>query len=302
VIAPIQELSGRAQRLREGDLETPVEVDGDLEILILAASLDEARQRIASTLGDLQQLNEGLEGEVARRTAELESKLEDLRVLHGQRRTLVRRLLSAGEEERRRIARELHDEIAQLLTVVQLSLERVSEEARDDRERREVGRARELLTKTQAEIHRVIYDLRPSLLDDLGLPAAVRSYAANHLEHRGIEVSLQVEEEMRLPADVEITTFRIYQEIVTNILRHARAESVSIELYTTEGHGNEPRRLVLAVEDDGVGFSPAAQRDSTGLVGMRERAALVGGTLEIDSDPGSGASVRVTIPLEGVPP
>ena len=289
VIVPIADLSAQAQRLREGDLETPVEVEGDLEILILAASLDEARRRIASNLADLQQLNEGLEGEVAKRTTELETKLEDLRVLHGQRKTLVRRLLAAGEEERRRIARELHDETAQLLTVIQLSLERVCHG-----ELGEVERAREVLTRTQAEIHRIIYDLRPSLLDDLGLPAAVRAYAAS-LGRQGIEVSMEVEEEMTLASDVEITTFRIYQEIVTNILRHAKAESVSIELYTAQG------RLVLAVEDDGVGFSPNDRRDSAGLVGMQERAGLVGGTLEIDSEPGAGTSVRLSIPLEGAP-
>jgi signal transduction histidine kinase len=290
VIVPIRDLSRRAQRLREGDLETPVAVEGDLEILILASSLDEARRRIASTLEDLRRLNEGLEGEVAKRTAELESKLEDLRVLHGQRRALVRRLLAAGEEERRRIARELHDETAQLLTVVQLSLERVC-----DGRLAEVERARALLTRTQAEIHRIIHDLRPSLLDDLGLPAAVRSYAGQ-LAEQGVEVTLQVEEGLRLPSDVEIATFRIFQEIVTNVRRHAHAQNVSVELYAAHG------RLVVAVEDDGVGFDAAAHREGVGLVGMQERAALVGGTVEIDSEPGGGTSVRLTIPLEGASP
>jgi signal transduction histidine kinase len=289
VIAPIRDLSMRAQRLREGDLQTPVAVEGDREILILADSLEEARRRIASNLEDLRRLNEGLEVEVAKRTAELEAKLEDLRLLHGQRRTLVRRLLAAGEEERRRIARELHDETAQLLTVIQLALERVCAG-----EVGEVEHARALLTRTQAEIHRLIHDLRPSLLDDLGLPAAVRSYAGQ-LAHRGIEVTLQVEEEIALPSDVEITTFRIFQEIVTNILRHARAESVSIELYHSAG------RLVLAVEDDGIGFDPAAHREGAGLLGMQERAALVNGTLEVDSEPGAGASLRLLIPVEGNP-
>src|SRR4029079_2410805 len=105
VIVPIHDLSVRAQRLREGDLQTPVAVEGDLEILVLAASLDEARQRIASTLEDQRRLNEGLEEQVALRTAELQAKLEDLRILHAQRRTLVRRLLAPGQGGRRRIAR-----------------------------------------------------------------------------------------------------------------------------------------------------------------------------------------------------
>jgi signal transduction histidine kinase len=301
VIAPIRELSVRAQRLREGDLATPLAVEGDREIHILAASLEEARRRIVANLGDLQQLNEGLEEQVAGRTAELETKLADLRELHAQRRTLVARLLAAGEEERRRIARELHDEIAQLLTVVQLSLDRIcplsggATSAADGA--REVARARELLAKTQAEVHRIVYDLRPSLLDDLGLPAAVRSYTATHLEQRGIEVALQLEEELELPGEVALTAFRVFQEIVTNVLRHAHTESVSIELFVEGADGS--RRLVLAVEDDGIGFSPRDQRGGSGLVGMQERAALVGGRIDVDSEPGMGTTVRVLLPLEG---
>ena len=278
IVGPIRELSDRAQRLHEGDLATPIAVEGDLEIQILAASLDEARRRIGSNLGELRRLNEDLE----RLVAEL--------VNDAQRRVLVRRLLAAGEEERRRIARELHDEISQLLTVIQLSLERIPDTASE-----EVPRARELLSRTQHEIHRIIYDLRPSLLDDLGLAAAVRWYADSYLARRGIEVGLEVEEGLSLPSDVEITTFRIVQEIVTNVLRHSQAENVSIELYAAGGE------LVLAVEDDGVGFRPEERTEGSGLVGMRERAALVGGRVEIDSEPGAGTSVRLTIPLPPEP-
>lgn len=274
VVTPIRELSDRAQRLREGDLESPIAVEGDLEIQILAGSLDEARRRIGGNLAELQRLNADLE----RMVAEL--------VHDEQRRVLVRRLLAAGEEERRRIARELHDEISQLLTVIQLSLERIPPDGGG-----EVARARELLSKTQHEIHRIIFDLRPSLLDDLGLAAAVRWYAESYLGRRGIEVGIEVEDDLELPSDVEITTFRIVQEIVTNVLRHSAAESASIELYAS---GDE---LVLAVEDDGVGFRPAERTDGTGLLGMRERAALVGGRVEIESEPGAGTSVRLTIPL-----
>lgn len=279
VVGPIRELSDRAQRLHQGDLETPIAVEGDLEIHILATSLDAARQRIGSNLGELQRLNEDLE----RMVAEL--------VNDAQRRVLVRRLLAAGEEERRRIARELHDEISQLLTVVQLSLERVPADGAG-----EVERARELLSKTQHEVHRIIYDLRPSLLDDLGLAAAVRWYADSYLARRGIDVGLEIDDNLTLPSDVEITAFRIVQEIVTNVLRHSQAESVSIELFAAGGE------LVLAVEDDGVGFRPAERTEGSGLVGMRERAALVGGRVEIDSEPGAGTSVRVTIPLPPAEP
>ncbi len=204
-----------------------------------------------------------------------------------QRKALVRRLLAAGEEERRRIARELHDEISQLLTVIQLSLDDVGGDAAA------LAKAKDLLTRTQQEVHRVIFDLRPSLLDDLGLAAAVKWYGNNYLEKQGLEVRLEVEEELPLPADVEISVFRIYQEIVTNILRHAGAETVSVELYRTAGE------LVLAVEDDGRGFDPAAKSEGVGLVGMRERAELVGGSIRFDSEPGMGTHVQLRIPLSG---
>ncbi|HUP43366.1 MAG TPA: histidine kinase, partial [Thermoanaerobaculia bacterium] len=228
VIAPVQELSRQAEQLRGGDLDSPIEVEGDREIRVLGKSLDQARERLAGSLGELRALNENLEGLVAERTRELGARYRELEVLSSQRRLLVGRLLAAGEEERRRIARELHDEISQLLTVIQLALERGGDgpEAGVD-----LGKVRELLARTQKEVHRVIHDLRPSLLDDLGLASAVRWYAASYLEPKGIDVSLEVDDALELAEEVEITTFRIYQEVVTNILRHSRAEHVSIELY-----------------------------------------------------------------------
>lgn len=408
VVEPIQQLSAQAEQLRQGDLETPVAVEGDREIQVLANTLNEARSQIATVLGELTSVNLHLEELVADRTRVLRSRFEDLKLLHdvsalaarereperflpevlrlvsrrysfhavalvttstdgprrryvypeevslpwleegegaepapgwqrrdlvhhgesqgalfyrwpgdeeqpvmdalqhelalslhgasmlrrvlvqdAQRKVLVRRLLAAGEEERRRIARELHDEISQLLTVIQLSLEPVAEQAGG-----KLDRVKELLSTTQKEIHRIIYDLRPSLLDDLGLAAAVKWYASSYLEPAGLQVSLEVEDDLELPAEVEITTFRIYQEIITNILRHARAERVSIELYARGG------RLVLAVEDDGVGFDPEERVEGAGLLGMRERASLVGGRLDFDSEPGMGAHVALEIPLD----
>ncbi len=202
-----------------------------------------------------------------------------------QRRVLVRRLLHAAEEERRRLARELHDEIAQLLTVIQLSLDRV------DADTSEMKRAKALLGETQDEVHRIIHDLRPTLLDDLGLAAAMKAYAQDHLVGHGLTVSLEIEDELPARPEIEITTFRIYQELVTNILRHAEAEHVSIELYERDG------RLVLAVEDDGRGFDPAEKVAGAGITGMRERAALVNGTIRFDSEPDMGTHAVLEIPV-----
>jgi signal transduction histidine kinase len=279
VVRPIRALSRQAERMRAGDLSSAITVAGDVEVEVLAKTLDEARGRLASTLDELQTLNESLEAQVATRT-------EALKVKDEQRKVLVRRLLGATEDERRRLARELHDEISQLLTVIQLSLDRV------DVDSAEMTRARELLTRTQREIHRIIYDLRPSLLDDLGLSAAIESHVQETLMQAGLNVSLEIDEDLPHRPATDTVVFRIYQELATNILRHAQAEHVSIELYERDG------TRVLAVEDDGVGFDAEAKSEGAGVTGMRERAALVNGTIRFDSEPGEGTHVVVEIPVQ----
>jgi signal transduction histidine kinase len=279
VVNPIRQLSRQAEAMRAGDLSSPITVSGDHEVEVLARTLNEARVRLSSTLDELKTLNEGLEVQVVARTKVIETK-------DAQRQVLVRHLLNATEEERRRLARELHDEISQLLTVIQLSLHRVEVDSP------EMTRANELLTRTQEEIHRIIHDLRPSLLDDLGLCAAMKSYAEDYLMRQGLSVSLEIEEDLPPRPAIETVIFRIYQELVTNVLRHAQAEHVSIELYERDG------KLVLAVEDDGQGFDPEAKFEGAGVTGMRERAALVNGTIHFDSEAGMGTHVVVEIPLQ----
>jgi signal transduction histidine kinase len=279
VVRPIRQLSRQAEAMRAGDLSTAIAVSGDHEIALLAETLDEARARLGSTLGDLQAFNERLEEQVRARTAVITQQDE-------QRKVLLRRLLGATEEERRRLARELHDEIAQLLTVIQLTLHNMHVDSPG------MARANELLVKTQEEIHRIIHDLRPSLLDDLGLATAMRAYADEHLRRHGLAVGLEIEEPLASRPEIETVVFRIYQELVTNILRHAAADQVSIELYARDG------TLVLDVEDDGQGFDPEARSEGAGMTGMRERAALVNGTVRFDSEIGLGTHVVVEIPLQ----
>jgi signal transduction histidine kinase len=278
VVSPIRQLSAQAERMRTGDLATPIAVAGDVEVEMLGRTLDNARTRLAETLGALQAFNEQLEAQVVVRTRVIEEQ-------HEERKLLVRRMLHATEDERRRLARELHDEIAQLLTVVQMSLHRITPETPD------LHQAAALLQKTQVEIHRLIHDLRPSLLDDLGLAAAMRSYADDHLTRHGVHVSLEIEDDLPSVAEVETVIFRIYQELLTNILRHADAEHVSVELFRRD------TVLVLAVEDDGKGFDPTAKSGRAGITGMRERAALVNGTIMFDSEAGQGTHVLVEIPI-----
>lgn len=278
VVSPIRHLSRQAEAMRAGDLSTPIVISGDHEIEVLARTLDDARARLASTVHELQAFNERLEEQVAARTQVIVQQDE-------QRKVLVRKMMSAIEDERRRFARELHDEIAQLLTVIQLSLHDVQTDSP------ELARANALLVKTQAEIHRLIHALRPSLLDDLGLAAAIRSFAEDHLRKSGVQYSLEIEDDLPSRPEIETVIFRIYQELITNILRHADAEQLSIQLYLRGG------KIVLDVEDDGRGFDADAKTDRAGVAGMRERAALVNGTISFDSEPGAGTHVVLEIPL-----
>jgi len=265
--------------MRGGDLSSEIAVQGDHEIAVLAKTLDEARVRLSSTLSELQDFNETLEEQVAQRTAVIAAQNE-------QRKVLLRKMLSATEDERRRLARELHDEIAQLLTVIQLSLHSVKIDSP------EMTQANQLLVKTQQEVHRIIHDLRPSLLDDLGLAAAMRSFARDHMAQSKVQCTLEIEEGLPPQPEIETVVFRIFQELVTNVLRHAEAEQLSIQLFQRDG------RFILDVEDDGRGFDADLKTGRAGVTGMRERAALVNGTLTFDSEPGMGTHVVLEIPFK----
>ncbi len=226
---------------------------------------------------------------------------QELQLKEEVRTELLRRIISAQEDERRRVARELHDVTSQALATLAVRLEALTTAPgfnTEDAETQLEG-MRSLLITTSKEVHRLIYDLRPSLLDDLGLPTALRSSAHSSLDTVGVEVDFEVAgQEKRLPPQVEIALFRIAQEAITNIARHARAESVYISLEFKE------KSITLQVEDDGIGFDLSQVLDSTGtrgamgLLGMKERAELLGGTLTIDTKPGKGTKVAMEIPVD----
>lgn len=217
-------------------------------------------------------------------------------------RNLSLEVLSAQEDERKRIARELHDETSQSLASLLISLERIDSVIPDDlpnlKER--LRAARGLTTRAIDDLRTLVADLRPLVLDDLGLAPAIRWYACDRLEPEGIDVTVEADTAApRLPAAVETAVFRIAQEAISNILNHADAGQVRIRL--TRGH-----QLALEIEDDGLGFDaalvpPPDGRQHMGLFGIRERAAALGGEAHIDSRPGEGTRVRVLLPLE-VPP
>lgn len=215
----------------------------------------------------------------------------------------LNQVVDAQEVERKRIARELHDATGQSLTAIALGLRGVEMhiENCDTPQLGLLEKVREIKTySTNAlgELRQLIADLRPSILDDMGLAAALKWYVQSYQQRRSLPSELIVQgEPVRLPAEYETVLFRITQEALTNIAKHARASRVVVTLQFTPG------LVSLAVEDNGRGFDPdqALQRTSRGagwgLLGMRERAGLIGGQVSIDSSPGQGARIQVTVPI-----
>lgn len=209
----------------------------------------------------------------------------------------LRRLIEGQEEERRRIARELHDEMSQHLTGLTLGLH-AAEQAGDADRPGIIGRLQDLVSTIDRGVHRLSRDLRPAALDDLGLTSALSAFADEWSATTGVVCDCSSRHgEDRLPAPVETTVYRIAQEALTNVARHAGARHVSV---LVDRHDD---RVTLVVEDDGGGFEvgPAGKRTGgtrLGLIGIRERAALLGGTVTIESSP-AGTTLFVTLPLTG---
>lgn len=207
---------------------------------------------------------------------------------------LSRRLLAIQEEERRRLARELHDEIGQQLTGLVARLEAARRSPASNHETA-LDAALTIAEETLEMIGDLSLEMRPSMLDDYGLPAALRWHGERIRERAGIEVGIGITGiEGRLAPDVETAAFRIVQEALTNVVRHARVKIAQVRLWV------DGDRLHVEVADEGRGFDPWRRRDEApafGLSGMRERAELLGGSLQLESEPGRGTRVLATLPL-----
>jgi signal transduction histidine kinase len=233
---------------------------------------------------------------------ELARLLEKLRAGRERQRALSRRLLTAQEEERRHLAIELHDELGQVLTAAQINLgflERMSGAATAP------THLRDAIASVDEATHRVrdlALDLRPSVLDDLGLAAALRWYGDRFARRTQVEVRVAVDPVPPLETELETACFRVAQEALTNVARHAQARRVWLDLKVL------PDGVELAVRDDGIGFDVGSAREraiggtSMGLLGMQERVSLVGGEFELLSVPGGGTEVRArfTVGEQGV--
>jgi signal transduction histidine kinase len=207
-------------------------------------------------------------------------------------RDTVRRVVAAQEEERRRLALELHDETGQALTSILLGLKAIGgAETKEDAQRAEAD-VRGLVVQALQDVRALAVELRPSALDDFGLGPAVERLAQTFGERSGISTTVETHLDDRLPPELETTLYRVVQEALSNVVKHAGAERVSIVL-AQRGSG-----VAATIDDDGQGFDESLIRpDALGLTGMRERLALVGGTLEIESAPGSGTTVAARVPV-----
>ncbi len=200
---------------------------------------------------------------------------------------LSKRLLFAQEEERRRIARELHDNLSQSLAAVKLHLAALKDEISPDKAKEVFGIIDQAVTETRT----LAYSLRPPLLDDLGLLPSLRRLAEMVEAASGLEMHLNLEEGERLPRPVESLLFHVAQEAIRNVQKHAQAKHVVVTLHRELG------KVILAVKDDGIGFRPQDPQ-GLGLRGIKERVDVTGGRMEVTSSPGCGALVSAEVPYE----
>jgi signal transduction histidine kinase len=208
-------------------------------------------------------------------------------------RDALQRVVEAQELERKRLARELHDETGQALTSILLGLKPLEQSATTEEGRAAVASVRELVVSTLQDVRRLAVELRPAALDDFGLGTAVDRLASTFREQTGLQVDFESRlGDERLPPEVETALYRIVQEALANVVKHAGASRVSILLV----HKNTS--VTAVVEDDGLGFDPGATPDDVlGLVGMRERVGLVGGRLRIESAEGAGTTIAAEVPV-----
>ena len=238
--------------------------------------------------------------ELTRANAALQAEMEARRQAEAARRELLRRLADAQEEERQRIARELHDQMGQHLTALSLGLKSLKDGMPDPSPARpRLHQLQEITDLIGKEVHDLALKLRPTALDDLGLHTTLVNYLEEWSEGSGVEADFHSAglDAGRLPPPVETALYRVVQEALTNVLKHAQARRVSLILRRS------PNQVVAIVEDDGRGFdveavmSAAGAEGRLGLLGMRERLTLAGGSLTVESTPGKGTTVFARMPL-----
>ena len=235
-------------------------------------------------------------------TEQRERARQELRRAYERLRKLTRRLEAAKEDERTRIARELHDDMGPSLTAVIINLQLLLKTSDADKILRRITDTVDLVDRMIERIRDLSLDLRPPLIDELGLVAALSGYLEAQAERTGLTIDLkEARTERELPPETEITAFRVVQEAVTNVIRHAGATRAEVTVQQRDG------RLELMVRDNGRGFDvsdtmeQAAAGEALGLLGMQERVDLQGGEVSIESTIGEGTVIRASLPVEVQP-
>lgn len=284
ITQPLDELALAAQSIAAGHFDQPILPPSVDELGMLARSFEQMRVRLKAAFEDRLRWESQLEQQVKERTEAAHQLLD--------------KVISAQEDERKRIARELHDGTAQDIAALIVALDSLEASLPPGAaDASFVQLIRREAQEALQEVRRLLRDLRPSALDDLGLTPALRSYIETRLEGSGIEHNLRVlGPDRRLSPALETTLFRIAQEAINNAAKHSRPQKVEVVLEFTRPN------MILSVEDNGEGFDPSNFRKSgsgqtLGLASMHERAALAGGTLVIRSEPGVGTTITATIPV-----
>lgn len=285
--------------------------DGRRYIIGMAVDITESKQTQEALRESKERVSlmmESAEANVRERTFELAKANESLRDEISERiRTekarvrLLRQIVRAQEDERRRIARDIHDHLGQQMTALRLNLEALDKGGGEDEElrRKLVEQTKTIAAQLDADVDFLAWELRPAALDDIGLAEALGNYLREWSKHSGIEAQFHTTgmDAERLAPETETNLYRITQEALNNIMKYSRATRADVLLERRD------HQVVLIIEDNGVGFNPqkAASVDAAkgmGIIGMRERAALVGGTLEIESKPKEGTTIFARVPVK----
>jgi signal transduction histidine kinase len=294
IVNPLKELIRGADRIARGDMTKPICPQGSDEIGVLSQSFETMRLKLVESMESITRHSQELEKRVEERTRQIndsQKRAEDL----------LKKVISSQEEERKRIARELHDDTLQILSAALMRID-MCRLTPGSISAEKIDTIRGIILNAWDGVLGIMQNLRPTLLDDLGLAAAIKSLLVLHLGENGINYFINTAgvSDKRFRPEVEITVFRIVQEAVVNIARHARAENVFVLFKIEEDIVN------IDIEDDGEGFdlnllyvpSAANDRRGLGLHGMKERVILINGKIEICSMPGLGTRIGIRIPLK----
>ncbi len=288
VFRPLRTLTQAARRVAEGDLETPIRPGGKGDLYDLGQSMETMRERLQGLIVQEQRLRQRL-------ASRLEAQSGTLEQMCRAREQVLGRLITAQEEERRRVSRELHDETSQELANLIVRLGTLKRTLDDPQALAQLEDLRRHAARALEGVNRIVMDLRPGLLDTYGLVPAVQWYAESRLQPTGVKVEVQVTgTPVELKPHVQASVYRVLQEAINNIAQHAQAQHVTLRFVW------EDQRLHIEIGDDGRGFEVGATTSAPethfGLIGMRERVTLLGGRLQIVSAPGQGTRVVLDIP------